>query len=102
MLASFWLCLFVIKLYCRHDILSKSADFDKYKYSGYNIIVDARRSLSLSIGSRFSKNVLIFVADMSSSGHVDNKKKMSQFLIRVNARVRQYYVDCRGNIFYKF
>ena len=35
---------------------------------------------SLSDGSRFSKNMITFVADMNSSAHVDNRKKDSSIL----------------------
>ena len=35
----------------------------------------AHRSSSLSDGSGFGKKVIIFGADMSSSVHIDNKKK---------------------------
>ena len=53
--------------------LIDNADPDKYKYSGYGIGFDARRSFSLSDGSRFGKYVTIF--DMSLSVHIDTKKK---------------------------
>lgn len=36
---------------------------------------DVRGTFSLSNGSRFGKNVVIFGVDMSSSSHIDNKKK---------------------------
>ena len=54
--------------------LTKNADFDKYKYSGYGIGFDRRSGFSFASGG-FGQNVLIFGADMSSSIHVDNKKK---------------------------
>ena len=54
--------------------LTKSADIDKYRYSGYGIGFDRRGSFSFP-GGRFGQNVLIFGADMSSSPHVDNKGK---------------------------
>ena len=54
--------------------LTKNADIDKYKYSGYGIGFDRRSSFSFPSGG-FGQNVLIFGADMSSSIHVDNKKK---------------------------
>ena len=56
--------------------LTKNADIDKYEYSGYGIGFDRRSSFSFS-GGRFGKNVLIFRTDMSSSAHIDNKKKTS-------------------------
>ena len=46
----------------------------KYGYSGYGIGFDRRESFSFP-GSRFGQNLLIFGADMSSSTHIDIKKK---------------------------
>ena len=54
--------------------LTKNADIEKYKYSGYGIGFD-RRSSFLFTGGGFGQNVLIFGADMSTSIHIDNKKK---------------------------
>ena len=54
--------------------LNKNADIDKCKYSGYGIGFDRRSSYSFPSG-RFVQNVLIFGVDMSSSVHIDNKKK---------------------------
>ena len=54
--------------------LTKKADIDKYGYSGYGIGFDRKSSFSFP-GGRFGQNVIIFGADMSSSVHVDNKKK---------------------------
>ena len=55
--------------------LTKNADFDICKYSGYGIGLDKHETFSLSDGSGFGKNAIIFVADMNSSVHIDNKKK---------------------------
>ena len=54
--------------------LTKNADIDKYGYSGYGIRFDRKSSFSYP-GGGFGQNVLIFGADMSSSAHIDNKKK---------------------------
>ena len=54
--------------------LTKNADIDSYKYSGYGIGFDRKSSFSFPSGG-FGQNVLIFGADMSSSIHADNKKK---------------------------
>ena len=54
--------------------LTKNADIEKYKYSGYGIVFDRRSSFSFT-GDGFGQNVLIFGADMSTSIHIDNKKK---------------------------
>ena len=54
--------------------LSKYADVDKYGYSGYGIGFDKRGSFSFP-GVGYGQNVLIFGVDMSSSPHIDNKKK---------------------------
>ena len=54
--------------------LTKNAYIDKYRYSGYGIGFDRRGSFSFP-GGGFGQNVIIFGVDMSSSVHVDNKKK---------------------------
>ena len=54
--------------------LSKNSDFEKYKCFGYSFRILARESFSLSDGSGFGKNVIIFVAHMISSGHADSRK----------------------------
>ena len=54
--------------------LTKNADIDQYKYSGYRIGFD--RQGEFSVGSRgFGGNCIIFGADMSSSVHANNKTK---------------------------
>ena len=54
--------------------LTKNADIDKYRYSGYGIAFDRKRAFSFP-GTGFGQNVLTFGADMSSSAHIDNRKK---------------------------
>ena len=54
--------------------LTKNADIDKYEYSDYGMGFDRRSSFSFP-GGEFGPNVLIFGVDMSSSTHIDNKKK---------------------------
>ena len=54
--------------------LTKNADIEKYKYSGHGIGFDRISSFSFPSGG-FGQNALIFGADMSSSIHIDNKKK---------------------------
>ena len=54
--------------------LMKNADIDKYGYSGYGIGFDRRSRFSFPSGG-FGQNILIFGVDMSSSAHIDNKKK---------------------------
>ena len=54
--------------------MTKNADIDKYGYSGYGTGFDRRSSFSFPSGG-FGQNVLIFGVDMSSSAHIDNKKK---------------------------
>ena len=46
----------------------------KYKYFGYGIGFDGKRAFPHSSGG-FGNNTIIFGVDMSSSLHVDNKKK---------------------------
>ena len=54
--------------------LTKNADIDKYGYSGYGIGFDRKSSVLFPSG-RFGQNVIIFGVDMSSSVHVNNRKK---------------------------
>ena len=54
--------------------LTKNADIDKYGYSGYGIGFDRRSSFTFP-GGGFGQNVLILGVDMSSSTHIDDKKK---------------------------
>ena len=54
--------------------LTKNADIDKHKYSGYGIGLDRRGSFSFP-GGGFGQNIIIFGADMNSSIHIDNKGK---------------------------
>ena len=53
--------------------ITKNADIDKNRYSGYGIGFD--RTSIYSVGNGFGRNVIIFGVDMSSSVHIDNKKK---------------------------
>ena len=64
--------------------LTKNAN-DKYAYSGYGIGFDGKTSFSFPSG-RFGQNVIIFGVDMSSSVHVDNKKR--DVLILGNGRTQ--------------
>ena len=54
--------------------LTKNADIDKYKCSGYGTGFDRRSSFSFPSGG-FGQNIIIFRVDMSSSAHIDSKKK---------------------------
>ena len=51
--------------------LTKNADIDKYKYSGYGIGFD--RQGEFSFGNGLGRNCKTLGADMSSSSHVNNK-----------------------------
>ena len=53
--------------------LTKNVDIDQYKYSGYGI--GFNRKGKFSFGNGFGRNCIIFGVDISSSVHVDNKKK---------------------------
>ena len=54
--------------------LTKNANSDKYKISGYGIGFESSSEFSLTDGS-MGKNVIIFRAGVSSSVYVDNKRK---------------------------
>ena len=74
--------------------LIKNADFDKYGYFGYGTEFDRRSSFSFPSGE-FHQNVLIFGVDVSSSAHIDNKKKRHISSRKTtNTRIRTYF-NCR-------
>ena len=54
--------------------LTKNADINKCRYSGYAIEFDRRSSFSFH-GVGFGQNIIIFRVDISSSVYIDNKKK---------------------------
>ena len=54
--------------------LTKNADIEKYKYTGYGIGFDRRSSFSFP-NDRYGQSTSIFGVDMSSSVHINNKKK---------------------------
>ena len=57
--------------------LAKNADPDKYVYIGYGNESDSVQSFHY-----LTKNVIIFGVDMTSSRHIDNKKKHISILGR--------------------
>ena len=54
--------------------LSKNANIDKYKYSGYGVGFDRHENFSFP-GTGLGRNVIIFGVDMGSSTKIDNRKK---------------------------
>ena len=58
----------------RAVIITKNADLDKYIYTSYGIRFNSRSEFSLTDGSIY-KNVISFGVYMSSSMHIDNKKR---------------------------
>ena len=77
--------------------LTKNADINKYGYSGYGTGFDRESSFSFP-GGGFGQNVLGLGADMSSSAHIDNKKRHISSRKRTNTRIRTYF-NCRKNVF---
>ena len=59
--------------------LTKNADIDKYKYSGYGIGFDRHGSFS-SPGIGFEQHEIVLGVDMSSSTKIDNRKKYISIL----------------------
>ena len=54
--------------------LTRDSDIDEYKYSGYGIGIDRYGTFSFS-AAEFECNLIICGVYMSSSVHVNNKKK---------------------------
>ena len=67
--------------------LTKKADIDKYRYSGYGIVFDRRGRFSFP-GVGFGQNTILFGTNMNSSIHIDNKGKDINIRNRSNTRVR--------------
>ena len=63
--------------------LTKNADPDKYKYTGYGIGFASRSEFLFADGTYGKKNVIISGADVSSSVHVDKKGKEAKYPINV-------------------
>lgn len=59
----------------RRDDITKNTEKEKYQYSEYGIVFNNHGMFSLSSSCGFGKGVIVFGANMSSSAHVNNKKK---------------------------
>ena len=78
--------------------LTENADIDKYQYSGYRTGFERKSSFSFP-GGGFGENVINFGVDMSSSAHVNNKKKTHfNSCKRSNTRFRTY-TNSRKDVF---
>ena len=60
--------------------LTKNADTDQYKYSGYGIGFD--RQGEFSFGNGFGRNCIVLGADKSSSLYANNKKNNIHVLVK--------------------
>ena len=81
--------------------LTNNADGDKNKYFGYGIGFDGKGLFSHPTGS-FGNNAIIFGVDMSSSVHIDNKKRHFNSWKGSDTRIRRAFINCRKNVFNKF
>ena len=79
--------------------LTKNTDIDKFGYSGYGIGFDRKSSFSFPDGG-FGQNVLIFGVDMSSSAHVNNKKKGILVLGKGQTQGLEHTLTAEKNVFY--
>ena len=77
--------------------MTKYADIDKYGYSGYGIGFDRRSSFSFPDGG-FDQNVLIFGVYISSSAHIDNKKKDILILGKVPIQGLEHTLTAEINV----
>ena len=90
--------------------MTKNADIDKYGYSGYGIGFDGKTSFTFPSGG-FGQNIIIFGLDMSSSLHVDNRKKdililgsgpRKKFCLSFHYNGVNSYLFVNGTKIYKF
>ena len=79
--------------------MTKNADIDKYGYSGYGIGFERRSSFWFS-GGGFGQNLLIFGAVMSSSAHIDNKKKDMLVLGKGPTQGLEHTLTAEKNVFH--
>ena len=77
--------------------MTKNADINKHKYSGYGIGFDRHGSFSPS-GIGLGRNVITFGVDMSSSTTIDNKKNTFWFWLKAQTGIRTN-TECRKNAF---
>ena len=61
---------------------NKNAVLNKYPYSGYGVSIDVLGIFLLPNGG-FGEKVVFFGTDIGSSLHVDNEKRISEFLVTV-------------------
>ena len=78
--------------------LTKNADIDKYKYSGYGIGYNRKVSFSFP-STGLGRNVIIFGVDMSSSTKIDNKKKGYFNSWKRSTTGVRTYAECRKILF---
>ena len=77
--------------------LTKYADIDNYKYSGYGIGFD--RGNVYLFGIWFGRNVIIFGVNMTLSVHCDNKKKDILILGKGPTQgIRWVFINCRKTV----
>ena len=76
--------------------LTKNADIDNYRYSGYGIGFGRRSGFSFPIIG-FGQNILILGADMSSSTHIDNRKKDILVLGKVQTQELEHTLTTEKN-----
>ena len=79
--------------------LTKNADIEKYGCLSYGIGFDRRSSFSFP-GVGFGQNVLIFGVDMSSSVHIDNKKKDIVVLEKGPTQGLEHTLAAEKNVFH--
>ena len=79
--------------------LTKNADIEKDGYSSFGADFDRRSSFSFPCGG-LGQNVLILGVDMSSSSHIDNKKKDILVLGKGPTQGLEHTLTAEKNVFY--
>ena len=78
--------------------LTKHADNERYKYSGYGIGFDKHRGFSFP-GTELGKNIIAFGGDMSSSTKIDDKKKDVLILDKGPTKGLEHTLSAEKNVF---
>ena len=84
--------------------MTKIADFDQYKYSGYDIGFDARGVFSLSVGSEFGFNVKIENITLTAEKEyvINFSEQHTTFCLTFHSNGANIFLFVNGGQIYKF
>ena len=78
--------------------LTKNADINKYKYSGYGTGFDRHGNFSF-LGTGLGRKLIVFGVDMSSSTKIDNRKQKDILILGKGPTHGLENTECIRNVF---